>query len=241
MSKGDGQPYESLVTVGMRGDGDEPMAEGTAIAAAGKHRRRPAQDHRRRDRQTRRADAAGVGALQGSAGLLRPGHERCRTTSSCCSPTTTGARSAACPTRRDPASKGGYGVYYHFDYVGGPRNYKWINTNQIEKTWQQMDLAYRAWRRGAVDRQCRRHQADGISARLLHGAGLEPGGDDAGCARNAIREAWATRDLRPGQVGRDRRDLVTRYSQYAARRKPELIDADSFRIGERIGDTLDAR
>jgi len=30
MSKGDGTPYESLVTVGMRGDGDEPMAEGTA-------------------------------------------------------------------------------------------------------------------------------------------------------------------------------------------------------------------
>jgi len=27
-----------------------------------------------------------------------------------------------------------------------PRNYKWINTNQIEKIWQQMDLA---WQRGA--------------------------------------------------------------------------------------------
>ena len=39
---------------------------------------------------------------------------------------------------------GGYGVYYHFDYVGAPRNYKWLNTNQIEKAWQQMDLAYAA-------------------------------------------------------------------------------------------------
>ena len=26
---------------------------------------------------------------------------------------------------------GGAGIYYHFDYVGGPRNYKWINTNPI--------------------------------------------------------------------------------------------------------------
>ena len=26
--------------------------------------------------------------------------------------------------------------------MGGPRNYKWLNTVQIEKTWQQMDLAY---------------------------------------------------------------------------------------------------
>src|SRR5690606_28822661 len=38
--------------------------------------------------------------------------------------------------------KGGYGIYYHFDYVGGPRNYKWLNTNQIERTWEQMHLAY---------------------------------------------------------------------------------------------------
>ena len=26
---------------------------------------------------------------------------------------------------------GGAGVYYHFDYVGGPRSYKWLNTNPI--------------------------------------------------------------------------------------------------------------
>src|SRR3972149_715521 len=37
---------------------------------------------------------------------------------------------------------GGYGIYYHFDYVGGPRNYKWLNTNQISRVWEQMHLAY---------------------------------------------------------------------------------------------------
>ena len=31
---------------------------------------------------------------------------------------------------------GGYGIYYHFDYVGGPRNYKWLNTTQIERVWE---------------------------------------------------------------------------------------------------------
>ncbi|KAL0940176.1 uncharacterized protein CTRU02_202939 [Colletotrichum truncatum] len=36
----------------------------------------------------------------------------------------------------------GAGVYYHFDYVGSPRNYKWINTIQLVKTWEQMHLAY---------------------------------------------------------------------------------------------------
>ncbi len=36
----------------------------------------------------------------------------------------------------------GAGVYYHFDYVGDPRDYKWINTIQLQKTWEQMHLAY---------------------------------------------------------------------------------------------------
>src|SRR3712207_8799246 len=41
------------------------------------------------------------------------------------------------------ARPGGYGVYYHFDYVGGPRNYKWIDTNSIPRVWQQMRMADR--------------------------------------------------------------------------------------------------
>ena len=38
---------------------------------------------------------------------------------------------------------GGYGLYYHYDYVGGPRSYKWMNTVQIERTWEQLHLAYK--------------------------------------------------------------------------------------------------
>jgi hypothetical protein len=90
------------------------------------------------------------------------------------SPTTTGATSAGCRSRARPAP-GGYGVYYHFDYVGGPRNYKWLNTNQIERTWEQMKLARDARRRPAVDRQCRRPQADGAADRVLPRHGLGPG------------------------------------------------------------------
>ena len=37
---------------------------------------------------------------------------------------------------------GGYGMYYHFDYVGAPRNSKWINITQVERTWEQMELCY---------------------------------------------------------------------------------------------------
>jgi hypothetical protein len=32
------------------------------------------------------------------------------------------------------------GVYYHIDYVGDPRDYKWINTIQLEKTVEQVSF-----------------------------------------------------------------------------------------------------
>ncbi|MEJ1202554.1 MULTISPECIES: glycosyl hydrolase 115 family protein [unclassified Streptomyces] len=37
---------------------------------------------------------------------------------------------------------GGYGIYYHFDYVGGGRNYKWVDTTNLTSTWEQLHLAY---------------------------------------------------------------------------------------------------
>jgi hypothetical protein len=46
------------------------------------------------------------------------------------------------PTPSEMSRAGGAGVYYHFDYVGDPRNYKWINTISLEKTWEQMSLTY---------------------------------------------------------------------------------------------------
>jgi hypothetical protein len=38
--------------------------------------------------------------------------------------------------------KGGYGMYYHVDYVGAPRNSKWMNITQIQRMWEQMNLTY---------------------------------------------------------------------------------------------------
>ncbi|MDY7088395.1 MAG: glycosyl hydrolase 115 family protein [Actinomycetota bacterium] len=42
-----------------------------------------------------------------------------------------------------PARSGGYGMYYHFDYVGDGRNYKWADTINLTNTWEQLELAYR--------------------------------------------------------------------------------------------------
>ncbi|MBP5374851.1 MAG: glycosyl hydrolase 115 family protein [Bacteroidaceae bacterium] len=37
---------------------------------------------------------------------------------------------------------GGYGMYYHVDYVGAPRNSKFQNISQIQRMWEQLQLTY---------------------------------------------------------------------------------------------------
>jgi len=41
-----------------------------------------------------------------------------------------------------PPHPGGYGLYYHFDYVGGGRNYKWVDTALLANTWEQLHQAF---------------------------------------------------------------------------------------------------
>lgn len=46
------------------------------------------------------------------------------------------------PTKELRDRKGGYGMYYHFDYHGGPVSYEWVNSTPIAKVWEQMSMAY---------------------------------------------------------------------------------------------------
>ena len=40
------------------------------------------------------------------------------------------------------ARKGGWGMYYHVDYVGAPRNTKWANVTPVAHLWEQMNLCH---------------------------------------------------------------------------------------------------
>lgn len=45
------------------------------------------------------------------------------------------------PDQSLPPRTGGYGLYYHFDYVGGGRDYKWVDTTLLANTWEQLHMA----------------------------------------------------------------------------------------------------
>ena len=46
------------------------------------------------------------------------------------------------PTAEERKHKGGFGMYYHVDYVGAPRNSKWLNVTPIQHIWDQLTLTY---------------------------------------------------------------------------------------------------
>src|SRR5574344_1940307 len=46
------------------------------------------------------------------------------------------------PNEKEKQRKGGIGMYYHVDYVGAPRNSKWLDCTPIQNLWEQMQLTY---------------------------------------------------------------------------------------------------
>ncbi|KAF2873902.1 hypothetical protein BDV95DRAFT_593196 [Massariosphaeria phaeospora] len=48
------------------------------------------------------------------------------------------------PTGNESAREGGVGVYFHFEYFGSPRSYKWSNSNNLPKVLKELSHAY--WR-----------------------------------------------------------------------------------------------
>lgn len=134
--------YESIVTVGMRGDGDEPMSSDLNIGLL----ERIVEDQRGIIEEETKKDASDIPQIWALYKEVQEYYDKGMKvpediTLLLCDDNWGNIRRL--PAVEEKARKGGYGIYYHFDYVGGPRSYKWLNTSQIGKVWEQMNLAYR--------------------------------------------------------------------------------------------------
>ena len=131
-----------VLFIGMRGDGDMPMSQATATALL----ERIVADQRKIIEDVTGKPASATPQLWALYKEVQDYYDKGMrvpddVTLLLCDDNWGNIRKLPKLTDK-PKRKGGYGIYYHFDYVGGPRNYKWINTNPIPRVWEQMHFAY---------------------------------------------------------------------------------------------------
>jgi hypothetical protein len=132
------------------------------------------------------------------------------------------------PTAEERQRSGGAGVYYHFDYHGGPRNYQWLNTSPIPKIWDQMSLAEQY----GVDRIwiVNVGHFKGYEFPLEYFMNLAWDTDRWNNDNlDEFTRLWAAREFGP-EYAADIADIMAKYSKYNGRRKPEMLAPDTYSL-----------
>lgn len=132
---------EDLITIGMRGDGDEAMSEEADIELL----ERVIENQRRIIRQVTKRPAEEtpqVWALYKEVQEYYDKGLRVPDDVTILLADDNWGNVRRLPNAEERQRAGGWGMYYHVDYVGAPRNSKWLNVTPIQNLWEQMQLTY---------------------------------------------------------------------------------------------------
>ncbi|HVG12777.1 MAG TPA: glycosyl hydrolase 115 family protein, partial [Flavisolibacter sp.] len=218
---------EKIVTIGMRGDGDEPMSAATATHLL----ERIVADQRAIIEQVTGKPAKQTPQLWALYKEVQDYYDKGMrvpddVTLLLCDDNWGNIRRL--PQRGARPRKGGYGIYYHFDYVGGPRNYKWLNTNNIARVWEQMHLAYAHGAREIwiVNVGDIKPMELPLSFFLDHAWNPERWNTDN---VHQFYARWAEQQFGKTHA-REIGTVLGTYAQYSARIKPELLSHDTYHL-----------
>ena len=219
--------YEKVITLAMRGDGDEPMSESDNVALLEKI----VADQREMIAKEINPNLSEVPQVWALYKEVQGYYEKGMRVPDdiillWCDDNWGNIRRL--PTEQERKRSGGAGVYYHFDYVGGPRSYRWINTNYIPKVWEQMNLAYHY----GADRIWVVNVGDIKPMEFPIEFFMTLAWDPQKWPKERIQEytkLWAQREFGPKYVA-EIAEIVSRYSKYNCRRKPELLGPKVFSL-----------
>ncbi len=132
------------------------------------------------------------------------------------------------PSAEERNHSGGAGIYYHFDYVGGPRNYKWINTNPLPKIWEQMNLALdygadRIWIVNVGDLKPLEFPMSFFLAFAWEGKQMTKE------RMSEFAQQWSAQQFGPehaGEIG----EFLSKYGKLNGLRKQELLEPTTFSL-----------
>jgi hypothetical protein len=221
--------YESIVTIGMRGDGDIPMSQHSNIELL----QRIVGVQRGIIARVTGEDASRVPQLWALYKEVQEYFEKGMrvpddVTLLWCDDNWGNIRRLPVEAERQRA--GGAGIYYHFDFVGGPRSYKWLNTYPISKVWEQMHLASelgarRIWIVNVGDLKPMEFPIE-FFLRYAWAPDRWPSG-----SLGEFGRLWATREFGPDHAA-DIAGVMAAYTKFNGRRKPEHVAPETFSIAD---------
>ncbi|TCM97068.1 glycosyl hydrolase family 115 (putative glucuronidase) [Paenibacillus sp. BK033] len=218
--------YENVISLGMRGDGDEAMGGQLSFREKIELLQRIVQDQRRIIGQQMKTDPAEVPQLWALYKEVQDYYEngmRVPDDITLLWSDDNHGNLRRVPTEEERSRSGGAGIYYHLDYVGGPRSYKWVNTVPLEKIWEQMHKAYeyganRIWILNVGDLKP-------VECQLEFFLRMAWNMDE--WSKDNIRDysiRWAEQQF--GSIYAEEAALIiNRYSKWNGRLKPELLNA----------------
>ena len=218
--------YENLVTIGMRGDGDEAMADDDAYAMA--TLRKVVEGQRRII-----ADIYGAPDTVPQLWAIFTEVQRYYdagfdvpddVTLLFCDNNWGYIRRLAPKVPR----KGGYGLYYHIDMNGGPWNDRWVNTTTIPKLREQFSLAYksgidRIWIVNVGDLKPKEVPIDFILSYAWDPDAVRPGDE------RTWLENWSA-GIFGAAHAKNVAEIIASYSKLNLLRKPEVQDPGIFSV-----------
>lgn len=132
------------------------------------------------------------------------------------------------PSPEERNRKGGWGMYYHVDYVGAPRNSKWLNITPIQNLWEQMQLTYdygvdRLWVVNVGDLKPMEYPIT-----LFLNMAWNPEKFSAATLLDHTYE-FCAQQFGPDQAEQAAR-LLNLYSKYNGRVTPEMMDRTTYNL-----------
>lgn len=219
--------YESVVSLGMRGDGDAAMSEETAIDLM----KTIIADQRAIIAEVTKKPAAETPQVWALYKEMQDYYDKGMRIDEdvlllFCDDNWGNIR--ILPKKEDLDHKGGYGIYYHFDFVGGPVSYRWINVTQIERVWEQMNLAYQ-W---GVQDLWLVNVGDIKPMELPISFFLDFAWDAEGIESKDLPSyylAWARQQFGASDAP-EIAQILALTAKYSARRTPEMLKPDTYSL-----------
>ena len=132
------------------------------------------------------------------------------------------------PTAAERSRKGGWGIYYHVDYVGAPRNTKWLNVTQTQQMFEQLSLAYdfgiqRMWILNVGDLKPMEYPIQ-----LFMDMAWNPKEYTVQTVTDHTLRFFQS--VLSGSVAEEAASIYNRNCQYMARVTPEMLDARTYNV-----------